>query len=108
MKCAMNGGLNLSNADGWWAEGANGKNGWVFGEEHENSDHEAQDEGDAVALYKLLQEEIAPLYYDRGADGIPHAWVQMMKEAIATTIHEFSTHRMVQDYTTKAYLPLGR
>ncbi len=107
MKSAMNGGLNLSIADGWWAEGANGNNGWVFGEETENPDHGAQDNGDAIALYKLLQDEIVPLYYDRGQDGVPHGWVRMMKEAIATSIHEFSTHRMVQDYTTKAYLPLG-
>ena len=108
MKASMNGGLNLSIADGWWIEGYNGKNGWIFGSDQENPDYAAADNEDAVHLYKLLQEEIVPLYYERGADGIPHGWINMMKEAIASSIYEFSTHRMVQDYTDKAYVPLGR
>ena len=108
MKASMNGGLNLSIADGWWIEGYNGKNGWIFGSDQENHDYGAADNEDAVALYKLLQEEIVPLYYDRGADGIPHGWINMLKEAIASSIYDFSTHRMVQDYTNKAYIPVGR
>lgn len=108
MKASMNGGLNLSIADGWWIEGYNGKNGWIFGSGHENHDYEGADNEDAVALYKILQEEIVPLYYERGADGIPHAWVNMLKEAVASTVYDFSTHRMVQDYTRKAYIPVGR
>jgi starch phosphorylase len=108
MKVAMNGGLNLSVADGWWIEGYNEKNGWLFGSHTENPDHGAQDAEDAVSLYECLQEQVVPLYYDRGTDRIPHGWVRMMKEAIASTIHQFSTHRMVQDYVEKAYLPVGR
>ncbi len=105
MKAAMNGGLNLSVADGWWIEGHNGSNGWTFGGGDENHDHGAADARDADDLYRVLADEVVPLYYDRSDDGIPHGWTAMMKEAIASSIHAFSTHRMVQDYTTKAYLP---
>ena len=108
MKASMNGGLNLSIADGWWIEGHNGKNGWVFGSDQENADYEAADNEDAIDLYKLLQEEIVPLYYERGEDGLPHGWINMLKEAIASSIYDFSTHRMVQDYTNNAYIPVGR
>ena len=104
----MNGGLNLSIADGWWIEGYNGKNGWTFGSGQENRDHEAADSEDAASLYRLLQDEIVPLYYERDAQGIPHGWITMMKEAITSSIYDFSSHRMVQDYTDKAYIPAGR
>ena len=108
MKAAMNGALNLSVADGWWIEGYNERNGWVFGAHWENPDYGAQDNEDAVALYKLLQERVVPRYYDRNDAGVPTAWVAMMKEAMASTISAFSTHRMVQDYSAHAYVPVGR
>jgi starch phosphorylase len=108
MKAAMNGALNLSVADGWWIEGFNGKNGWVFGADTENPDYHAQDNEDAVQLYQLLQDVIAPLYYDRNEAGVPSGWVRMMQEAMISTIAEFSTHRMVQEYVTRAYVPVGR
>jgi starch phosphorylase len=107
MKVALNGGLNLSILDGWWAEGYNGKNGWAFGLDWGDGDHAAQDNYDAVALYQALQDEVVPLYYERDREGIPHGWVTMMKEAIASIAPAFSTHRMVVDYATKAYFRLG-
>lgn len=105
MKSSMNGGLNLSVPDGWWAEGAHpGQNGWTFGpdglEPH-------GDDADADGLYSLLENEVVPLFYDRDGDGVPKGWVQMMKEAIVTSVFEFSTHRMLMDYAAKAYLPLS-
>jgi len=106
MKAAMNGVLNLSILDGWWLEGHNGNNGWSFGLEWGNGDHAAQDNEDAIALYRTLQDEVVPKYYDRGEDGIPHAWVGMMREAMRSTMVEFSTDRMVKEYATNAYLPL--
>ena len=108
MKAAMNGGLNLSVLDGWWAEGFNGKNGWAFGLEWGNGDHEAQDNEDALALYRILQDEVVPRFYDRDASGTPLAWVEMMKEAMISTLVGFSTNRMVKQYTEQAYLPLAR
>ena len=107
MKAAMNGVLNLSILDGWWLEGHNEENGWSFGLEWGNGDHDAQDNEDAIALYRTLQDEVVPRYYDRGEDGIPHAWVAMMREAIRSTIVDFSSDRMVKEYATNAYLPLS-
>jgi len=108
MKAAMNGALNVSVADGWWIEGHTEKNGWVFGADWENADYAAQDNEDAVQLYQLLQDTVVPLYYERDEEGIPRRWVTMMKEAMASTIAQYSTHRMVQDYATRAYVPVGR
>ncbi|MDP8960009.1 MAG: alpha-glucan family phosphorylase [Actinomycetota bacterium] len=107
MKAAINGGLNLSILDGWWAEGHNGKNGWAFGLEWGDGDHARQDNEDAVSLYQTLQDEVVPLFYDRGGDDVPHGWVAMMKEAMASITPAFSTHRMVVDYATEGYLPLA-
>jgi starch phosphorylase len=106
MKAALNGSLNLSTPDGWWIEGHNGSNGWVFGSEHGNGDHAAQDNEDAVALYHTLQDQVVPTFFDRDKDGVPHAWVAMMKESIISVIGQFSTARMVADYTEQVYLPL--
>ncbi len=101
MKSAANGGINLSVLDGWWAEGYNGKNGWGFSEES-HSDAE-----DAGILYHLLEAEVVPLFYDRDANGIPQAWVEMMKESIVSSLPQFSSQRMMREYTEQAYLPLG-
>ena len=104
-KAALNGQPNCSILDGWWAEGYNGKNGWAIGEEREYHDANAQAEADGLSLYRLLEEEIIPTYYDCGADGIPHRWIAIMKEAIRTCAPEFSMKRMVKEYTTRFYVP---
>ncbi len=91
--------------DGWWAEGYNGKNGWAIGEEREYHDPDVQAEADSLSLYRLLEEEIVPAYYDRGPDGIPHRWIAIMKEAIRTCAPRFSMTRMVKEYTTRFYVP---
>ncbi|MCS6844969.1 MAG: alpha-glucan family phosphorylase [Caldilineales bacterium] len=107
-KAAMNGIPNCSVLDGWWVEGYNGRNGWAIGEARNYMDEQTQDEADARSLYRLLENEIIPLYYDRGEDGIPHGWVQVAKEAMRSTLWDFSTARMVQEYTTRMYMPTAR
>ncbi len=107
-KAALNGTPHCSVLDGWWPEAYNGANGWAFGETREFVSQEAQDEADALALYQLLEQVIVPLFYRRGDDGVPHEWVRVMKEAIRTVTPYFSTRRMVQEYTEKAYLPAAR
>jgi glycogen phosphorylase len=104
-KASLNGLPNCSILDGWWAEGYNGHIGWAIGEEREYHDANVQDEADSLSLYRTLEEEIIPLYYDRGADGIPHAWLEVMREAIRTCAPEFSMRRMVKEYATRYYVP---
>ena len=110
-KVCFNGGLNCSVLDGWWCEGyqadANGKgiNGWAIGEDANTSDQELQDRIDSESLYRLLEEEIIPLYYDQDANGIPQNWVRMMKASIRTNAPLFNTDRMVADYVAKMYAP---
>lgn len=110
-KVCFNGGLNCSVLDGWWCEGyhadATGKglNGWAIGEDAHTSNQELQDRIDSDSLYRLLEEEIAPLYYDQDENGIPHRWVQMMKESIKTNCPAFNTDRMIADYVTQVYAP---
>ena len=104
-KAALNGQPNCSILDGWWAEGYNGKNGWAIGEEREYHDPNAQVEADSLSLYRLLEEEIVPAYYQRGPDGIPHTWIGLMKEAIRTCAPTFSMRRMVKEYTSRFYVP---
>jgi starch phosphorylase len=109
MKAAVNGVPNLSVADGWWAEGANGANGWVIDGGAPPDNHDAVDVADANALYRLLEEEIVPAFYDRGADGIPHRWLSVVKESIRTVTPRFSARRMVKEYVEKMYrVPLTR
>jgi starch phosphorylase len=105
MKAAFNGVLNLSILDGWWAEAYNGRNGWAIDPGQEYDDVYEQDNADADALYKVLEEEVVPLYYQRDRDGIPRGWIAMMKEAIRTVGPHFSTTRMVKEYTDKYYVP---
>ncbi len=110
MKAAMNGVPNLSVLDGWWPEAYHPAtdnrpaNGWAFGQV-EYHDQETQDEVDSQALYRLLEEQIVPLYYERDAAGIPRGWVQVMKEAMRTSLAAFSTRRMVKEYIEQMYLP---
>ena len=104
-KASLNGAPNFSVLDGWWPEAYNGKNGWSIGEAKEYASQEEQDATDAGSLYRILEEEISPLYYDRNAEAVPEGWVEVMKEAIVTVAPEFSTQRMVRDYIHKLYVP---
>jgi starch phosphorylase len=105
MKAALNGVVNVSVLDGWWDEGWTGDNGWAIGGRETNPDEGAQDWADAMDLYRLLETEIVPRYYERGRDGFPRAWVELMRRSIATTIWRFSTTRMLHEYSERLYLP---
>ena len=106
MKAAMNGALNFSVLDGWWREGYNGRNGWAIGDEKDYTDFNLQDDLDSSNLYDTLEKEIIPLYYDNlTSDGIPHAWIERVKESIGTLAPQFSTRRMLKEYLSQAYLP---
>jgi starch phosphorylase len=107
MKASINGALHLSTADGWWAEGYTGSNGWVIDGGVVSGDPATVDAADAEALYRLLEEEIVPTFYDRDADKIPRRWLQMVKEAIRTTMPRFSARRMVKQYVEQAYARSG-
>ena len=105
MKAAQNGVVNLSVLDGWWDEGWTGDNGWAIGGRQTNPDEGAQDWADAQDLYRLLEEEVIPRYYERGEDGIPHRWTWLMRRSIGTTLWQFSTTRMLHEYIEQLYLP---
>jgi starch phosphorylase len=105
MKAALNGLLNLSVLDGWWAEAYNGRNGWAITAGQDYDDPNLQDDADADALYRVLEEQVVPLFYKRDRDDIPRGWVTMMKEAIRTVGPHFSTRRMVQEYLEDYYIP---
>ncbi|HAV10227.1 MAG TPA: alpha-glucan phosphorylase, partial [Dehalococcoidia bacterium] len=98
MKAAINGIPNISVPDGWWVEGYNGANGWTIGEK--SVDQHEEDRIDALSLYKLLEEEIVPLYYERDHQNIPHGWIKVAKEAIRSVAPQFSARRMLKEYTT--------
>jgi len=104
-KAVLNGGLNLSILDGWWAEAYNGANGFAIGDGNANVSDEVTDRRDAEALYNELEERVVPMFYDRDADGLPHAWIEWMMNSIATLAWRFSAHRMVMDYTRACYVP---
>jgi starch phosphorylase len=104
-KVAMNGGLNISVLDGWWAQAYDGANGFVIGNGSEHSNYDHQDHIDIQALYSVLENEVVPLFYSRGPDGIPHEWVARQKHALRTLTWHFSARRMVIDYTLGCYLP---
>jgi glycogen phosphorylase len=105
MKASMNGVLNLSIGDGWWAEGFTGSNGWLIDGHPASQDVEAIDDADADALYQLLEEQVVPTFYARDARGIPRRWIAMVKQAILTVTPRFSTRRMLKDYVGTAYAP---
>ena len=96
MKAAMNGVVNCSVLDGWWDEGWTGDNGWAIGGREMNPDEGAQDWADAQDLYRLLETEIVPTWYDRDPRGLPRRWTQIMRRSMATTIWRFSTARMLE------------
>lgn len=103
-KVVLNGGLNLSVLDGWWAEAYDGSNGFAIGKGATHRQVEQQDARDAESLYETLASEVIPLYYDRDRDGLPRAWIKRMKRAIRTLGWRFNADRMVMDYTQRAYL----
>jgi starch phosphorylase len=105
MKAAANGVANLSVLDGWWDEGWTGDNGWAIGGRETNPDEGAQDYADSQDLYRLLEQEVVPLYYGRDKDDTPTGWTAEMRRAIASTIWRFSTMRMLHEYTERMYLP---
>ena len=105
MKAGTNGVVNVSVLDGWWDEGYTGDNGWAIGGRETNPDEAAQDWADAQDLYRLLEDEIVPLYFDRDERGLPVAWVDLMRRSMASTLWRFSTTRMLHDYVEKMYLP---
>jgi glycogen phosphorylase len=105
MKAAMNGAVNVSVLDGWWDEGWIGDNGWAIGGRETNPDDGAQDWSDAQDLYRILEDEIVPRYYDRDERGLPSAWVDLMRRSMAASLWRFSTTRMLHDYVEKMYLP---
>lgn len=106
MKVPLNGGINCSILDGWWVEAYrdNPNSGWALGSEvDEYENQNMQDEADAQSIYLTLEKELVPLFYERNKQGIPERWLKMVRESMKTVAAQFSTHRMVQDYTTTYY-----
>jgi starch phosphorylase len=104
-KVVLNGGLNLSILDGWWAEAYDGRNGFAIGRGTSHVSDEITDARDAKSLYETLEQQVIPTFYDRDVDGLPRKWIQMMVNSITSLAWRFSAHRMVMDYTLTAYVP---
>jgi len=105
MKVLVNGGINLSELDGWWAEAYTPEVGWALGDGKEHGDDPAWDAAEAEALYGLMEREVVPAFYARDKNGIPTAWVKRMRESMARLTPAFSADRAVRDYTEQHYLP---
>jgi starch phosphorylase len=105
MKVLVNGGINLSELDGWWAEAYTPEVGWALGDGREHGDDPAWDAVEADALYDLLEREVIPEFYTRDESGIPTAWVKRMRESMARLTPQFSANRTVREYTEQYYLP---
>jgi starch phosphorylase len=105
MKVLVNGGLNLSELDGWWAEAYSPEMGWALGDGQEHGDDPAWDATEAVTLYELLEREVIPEFYTRDEHGIPTAWVARMRESMARLTPQFSANRTVREYTEHYYIP---
>ncbi len=104
-KVILNGGLNMSILDGWWAEAYDGDNGFAIGKGFSHVSDEVTDQRDAESLYETLEKEVVPTFYHRDVDGLPRRWIQMMMHSIATLAWRFSADRMVMDYTRCCYVP---
>ena len=104
-KVVLNGGLNLSILDGWWAEAYNGSNGFAIGRGASHVSDEITDQRDADALYEVLESELIPMFYHRDDDGMPREWIGRMMNSISTLAWRFSSDRMLMDYTRKCYVP---
>lgn len=107
MKAALNGVPQLSVLDGWWPEAYNGLNGWAFGGDSAESNDagDANDANDANDLYRVLEQEVAPLYYRHDTDGVPRGWIEVVKETIRSIAPQFSMRRVVKEYTERLYAP---
>jgi starch phosphorylase len=105
MKAAMNGVPHLSIGDGWWAEGFTGSNGWLIDGGPPADNDDATDAADAEALYRLLERDVVPAFYDRDASNVPHRWIAIVKEAIRTVTPHFAARRMVKEYVERLYAP---
>ena len=104
-KVVLNGGLNCSILDGWWAEAFDGKNGFGIGSGRTHVDQDIQDRRDGENLMQVLSEEVIPLYYDRDDDDLPQGWIRRMKRAVRTLGWRFNADRMVMDYVQQTYVP---
>jgi len=107
-KAALNGVPHLSVLDGWWQEGYDGANGWAIPAATDVTDWQAQDAHDADVLYRILEQDVVPLYYMRDRDGIPRGWIQIIKDAIRTTAPRFCARRMVKEYMVEVYAAASR
>lgn len=105
-KASVNGVINFSVLDGWWAEGYNQENGWTIGTNAEYTSYEEQDIADSQSIYHTLEEKIIPSYYQKDENGISEKWMRIMKNSIITTGGKYSTSRMLVDYTNNLYMPL--
>jgi starch phosphorylase len=105
MKVLVNGGINLSELDGWWAEAYTPEVGWALGDGQEHGDAPTWDAADADALYNLLEQKVIPEFYTRDAQGVPRAWVARMRESMARLTPHYSANRAVREYTEQRYLP---
>jgi starch phosphorylase len=108
MKVVFNGGINISTLDGWWVEGYSRQTGWSIGMGEVYDNLEYQNDVEANALYDLLEKEVAPLFYDRGADDLPRRWIDKMKDSMQGLCPRFNTNRMVKTYAERFYLPAFR
>ena len=106
-KASVNGVINFSILDGWWAEGYNQRNGWAIGTNAEYESYEEQDNFDSESIYQTLENKIVPMYYDKNENGISRSWMEYMKNSISSTGGKYSTARMLVDYTTNLYMPLA-
>ena len=104
-KVCINGIINFSVLDGWWCEGYNGKNGWSIGDDTFYDNEYYQDNADSESIYETFEQKLYRYFMIGMKRGIPVKWVSIMKESIKSLLHQYSTHRMVQDYTTKMYIP---
>ena len=105
-KAAINGVINFSVLDGWWAEGYNQKNGWTIGTNAKYQSYDEQDDADSRSMYDTLENKIIPMYYDKNEKGYSDTWLRIMKNTIESNAGRFSTSRMLDDYTSKLYIPL--
>ncbi len=104
-KAVVNGGVNVSVLDGWWAQGYDGTNGFAIGTGGEHSDPERQAAADCESLYQVLENDVIPMFYERDEDGLPRRWIAMQKHALESLAYPFSARRMTIDYVRRCYLP---